>query len=632
MPLSVRFSGVTIKKPGSYTIVDVTKLSNINLGEQGVVGVVGEATSGQPSVAMVFDDPRDMITELVGGNLAEMAQALFFPGKDATLQGAKRVVVVKTNQSTQASRNLNDGAAVTQIVLRSRVWGAPGNFAFASLAAGTAGGVVLSGGRDTDPLAGQVQSLAEVGRTSGTPNIDSWLMVWFDLSLTTSTHLTATVTYNPNADSLISTMGGGAQGNAGTLNFTAGNDGALSTHTVETLIATINTKLGWRATLLRPNRLKTSARQGDTTSAPINVHNVGPVVGTPANFWDFMGGVFDLTDAINTTSVFFEATKTAVPPATTQLPANFAKAYLAGGTLGVSSSTNIQDALKLLLKSDVRCLASGFSRDVGATTIGTINGYIKSNVQSANAVTGRSERYAYASDGSLTTRAAVEAAANALNEPDMALCVQTGTREDELGVVKAMDPHIVAATAAGLRAGGPVGMPLTNKLVRFTNIGQTGWDPSDLTDAEALITAGLLHMEIIPGLGIRFVRDRTTYSTLDNDALTAGEIRDEIRLLKQALRNGIEALFVGTKSLGVITANAAKARAEAVLGVLADPGSADVILVSGTDQFGNVVPPFRNVKVSISQDTLSLSAEVTFAQGINFNLNQIFAAPLLAVV
>lgn len=127
---------------------------------------------------------------------------------------------------------------------------------------------------------------------------------------------------------------------------------------------------------------------------------------------------------------------------------------------------------------------------------------------------GRSERDAIVgvqgANGGLPTLAEYLDATQQLNTRHLRACGQSVARYDAQGLVKVYPPHFMAAIAAGMQAGGGLGLPLTRKVLKAVAVYQdSSWNPMD--NADQLIQGGAFIAQRIDGKGIRWVRNVTTY-------------------------------------------------------------------------------------------------------------------------
>lgn len=111
MAMNVSFGGATIYKPGAYSQVSIDLGGGFPLGPIGLVGIIGEASSGpagseEPQLNRNFFTP-DQITEIrakyKSGPLVDACNFLFAPAADGAIpSGAQAIYIYKTNVSAKA--------------------------------------------------------------------------------------------------------------------------------------------------------------------------------------------------------------------------------------------------------------------------------------------------------------------------------------------------------------------------------------------------------------------------------------------------------------------------------------------------------------------------------------------------
>lgn len=141
MSIKRTFNGATIIKPGAYSKIVVENLTGFPLQSTGVVGIVGEAIGGEPHVLDILSKEgiQDAKARYKSGPIADALEILANPSNDQRIaNGASTIVVYKTNNSTQSTLNLKNGAVVpvNQILLTSKNYGADENLLNALVSAG----------------------------------------------------------------------------------------------------------------------------------------------------------------------------------------------------------------------------------------------------------------------------------------------------------------------------------------------------------------------------------------------------------------------------------------------------------------------------------------------------------------
>lgn len=120
MAIKVNFNGVSILKPGAYSILNTTLLTDAPLGESGIVGIIGEASGGEPGVLDILSRPQIQSAKLryKGGPIAKALELLANPSNDPRIpNGASSIVVYKTNNSTQSTKSLNNNQSSPSAIL-----------------------------------------------------------------------------------------------------------------------------------------------------------------------------------------------------------------------------------------------------------------------------------------------------------------------------------------------------------------------------------------------------------------------------------------------------------------------------------------------------------------------------------
>lgn len=158
---TIFFNGRVISIPGSYSEVDASGLEQVGLSAAGIVAVLGTAVGGTPAASL--PEAGDFIRvkkpetgrELFrSGDLREVMDMLFAPGKDPDiLGGAQEVVVMKTNPATQSTGVLPNATA-NCMDLTSSDYGAFTTQVNISVAAGTNKGKLITIIFEDDTIAG----------------------------------------------------------------------------------------------------------------------------------------------------------------------------------------------------------------------------------------------------------------------------------------------------------------------------------------------------------------------------------------------------------------------------------------------------------------------------------------------
>ena len=109
MARSVTYNGITRYKPGGITKINAEALNQVLLTANSIVALIGEAEGGAPGSAGLvrLDNPSRATAQYKSGPLVDSARLAFQSSGDPNiLAGASRVLLYKTNNSTQASLSL----------------------------------------------------------------------------------------------------------------------------------------------------------------------------------------------------------------------------------------------------------------------------------------------------------------------------------------------------------------------------------------------------------------------------------------------------------------------------------------------------------------------------------------------
>jgi hypothetical protein len=154
--------------------------------------------------------------------------------------------------------------------------------------------------------------------------------------------------------------------------------------------------------------------------------------------------------------------------------------------------------------------------------------------------------------------------------------------------------------AAGMQAGSAIAEPLTFKRPTITNIrNDASWTVSD--NASELIDSGLMMLERVDGVGIRWIRSITTHLADDNLVFVEMSSNESLNHCAYNLRQALE-LFVGKRGL---------------------VGAAGSIQVKGGSELDNqvrdeTIVAWRNMTVEQIGDVYPVSVEVAPVNPINF--------------
>lgn len=298
-----------------------------------------------------------------------------------------------------------------------------------------------------------------------------------------------------------------------------------------------------------------------------------------------------------------------------------------GGTRGTSSNSSFQAGFDALLGRDVDYIVPLIDADLAAeghgstATWDSVAAQLASHIGQANNGT-HHERGAFI--GYSGTKSKIINKANLFNSMDIQL-VPNGVRVlDAVGNLVDKGPKMAAVIAAGMRSGvAEIGEPLTYKYLPVYGLtNHSSWSPSDNTDVNDLIMAGVLFAEENEGQGFRWVRDLTTWTRDDHLAHSEGSVRDVVRKVAFTLRKEIEDEFTGRKATPATIGNI-RSFAAVILDRLRDLNA----IVDSTDPVtGETIHAWHGLRVISEGDVVYLSVEFFPVPGINFQLDDLRVA------
>lgn len=278
------------------------------------------------------------------------------------------------------------------------------------------------------------------------------------------------------------------------------------------------------------------------------------LVGTAGEFSADLQAVIDAINNGSQLEAAARATGAVAVPANTTEPV-----FLSGGSEGDATTTEWQSALDLLRTRRVNIVVP-LTRDpaIHAMVLEHLNaraGILKSE---ANGYIGLGT-----AAGAGETKTNIKSQIQAIQNRNISAVAQEGQRFDpDTGLATYYPPQIVAAIAAGMQAGSPIGEPLTHKVITLSDIRQdSSWTPTD--DFEEMIDAGLMFAESRDGVGIRWVRSVTTHIADDNVVFVEMSANEALQACVYELRRRLE-IKIGKRGF-VGTAGSIKALAQTEL-------------------------------------------------------------------
>ena len=345
---------------------------------------------------------------------------------------------------------------------------------------------------------------------------------------------------------------------------------------------------------------------------------------------------FDILNWLNQNSQYLEASAGGATGAPTIMAG---PTYLSGGYRGVTNNTDFTKALALLttLRVNQVCTLASSDGEMSENQGGNIaaDSYTALAVAAAtdahakfcSSISGKNERHAFV--GLNLNKQAAITEATLLQSWDTTFVTQSitlPTSTDNFisglpaGTFIQMPEWAAAVTLAGLRAGAPLGEPLTWKYVRAFGVTQTSdWTPKN--DAEDLILNGVTVFENVAGKGIRIIKCITTYTRANNDAYTEESLVQGWKNIAYEWRTAIEDRYTGTRGL-LSNVQTVVPFSNAILSRLRDQGQIADSYIDGA-----FIPGYREIRANLSGDVLSLSASVSPVPGINFILSTLYIVP-----
>lgn len=590
MSRQVLFNGAVLVRPGAATKIDASRFQNVSLSGLGTVGLIGEADGGQPRVLKIWRSAADVKNYYRSGNLVEAAQIVADPGNDPRIPaGASVIVTYKINNSGQASLTHD-----TAFLFKSRDYGLHTNSI--RVAISSSGGnlrTLMITGLDIN---GNVvtETSPEFGSTStyGKMSIQ-YVGAGSAATMTiTATTLTTSVTGGPGGENLSL-----AFADYPTLTALVFYIDGLAAYTASSLI--------------------TNANEFDTTNLDAVA---GQDIRTAA--YTTMAHNFDLADWANKNSslVSVTLTKGQTGPRTV-----LTATALSGGSLGTSANSDWVTGLAALGTLRINQVVTLASADAAAAqgtyTIASINSSLESHCKTLSATAGKSERQGWASISATKTN--FIAAARTLNSEHVSIVSQQVTRPSAVtGNLTVFSEWALACILAGMRAGAPLGEPLTHKFIKCNAIMQDStWVNNNTSDVADLLLNGCMSVAEIPSQGFRIEKGITTYTKTDNDAFTEETIVQGWKNISYEWRTLLEEQFTGRPGEPAVVQRAEE-QSKVILRKLRDEGAIADSIVDGVQTDG-----FKNIKASLSGDVMSVSGEVSPTPGINFILNTIVLIP-----
>jgi hypothetical protein len=190
------------------------------------------------------------------------------------------------------------------------------------------------------------------------------------------------------------------------------------------------------------------------------------------------------------------------------------------------------------------------------------------------------------------------------------------------GNIETYQPWAAAVIASAMRCGSDIAEPLTFKFMRLQGLGQ----PFDaLEHTQDVILGGGCAIQNVPGKGYRIVKCITTYTRLDNDALTEESLVSSWKLIAYDVRTNVEDIYTGTRGLPANVTNM-KLTAGDIFNKYVN-----VALTASTAN-GATQPPWIINSLTLTRDVADMQATLCLVGGINFELQTLFLVPATITV
>lgn len=386
----------------------------------------------------------------------------------------------------------------------------------------------------------------------------------------------------------------------------------LSDYTIQELVDYINNLSTYTCVTSYRNASVQSAETLDWYNA-INIRTL------PLNM---KGAQLEIENNINNQSQMVSAALVDEVYGAVETISSTAKRYFTGGLLGASTNADFQAGFDALLSTRVNTVVPLVSRDAtsdlaeGLTdpsstyTVSSVIAMTDAHCRTASNTKNRSERNAYV--GYKGTFANSVIRAKALNSEFTTLCMQDVDVLDITGELVTAQPHIMACLMAGMQSGMAVGEPITFKYANVYGISHADYDAK--ADIDTALDAGICVIEQPDSGGYRVVLGNTTYGKDANFCFNRISVLAVAHYVAYNLRSQLEAIFIGTGRERQSTAQQSVYNtASAILASFRDAG----LLVP--DQ-SNAYRGYKNLFVSVVDNTINLDVTITPVQGIDFIL------------
>jgi hypothetical protein len=606
MAIVKSFNGARISRPGAYSTFKVDNSSGAQLGSNDTLFIVGESSKGAPGSSdgiQIFaaEEMSALVAKYGSGPLVDCAIASISPSPDSSIGGAGRIMIYKTNASTQASAEIDSGINPLFNVTDSS-WGTSGNQLSVIIANGD------SGSQKTISIAQLGGTTENLGENTATPILS--------------------IQYTGNGTAASMTISGVSQAVlALTTSLTGQTDSSvnlsimLANYTIKQLVDYINAQPGYTASLLSvPNSARKSNQLDPIASTSIL---------TSKQLFRLQGELLDILNS----SARVQATLASTP--VTGIPSNSSGIPLSGGAQGASTNSDFSNGFAKSLSETYNVLVPCISRDASddiadanqgftdASSTYTIAAVVAAQVthlQLRGQTKNRLEAQGMAGFRNASKATCFAFSANQGSELEQ-MFMQDILTLDAGGNLVYKHPHVMACKAAGIRLGTAIGEPLTHKFLNVQAIGHfinplTGLESGDFNpglDYDEAISNGMTFAEKAQG-GFRIVVDNTTYGADDSFLFNRGSVVEAVQYVSQTIRNSVELQFVGKK----ISNGAASSIKSYVRNVLRQLNAPDVNIITSSQGAPEGFFDDSSFVVTISGDTASVQVKIVPVQGLDY--------------
>lgn len=607
MAIKKSFAGKTIRKPGAYSQFGVANTAGSSLGAADILFLVGESSIGAPgSVSGIQSFPAERLNDLISiygeGPLVDCAIAAARPSKSQGIGGPSKILVYKTNASTQAAVMVKKSTSNIFQVLDSG-WGSPGNDLSIIIANGDSG-------------LQKTISIAKVGNTTESLGENAASQVINIRYIGNGTTASAVITGVGFATKALTTTLAGDQTD-GSVNLNI----LLKNYTMKTLVDYINSQVGYSANLLTVSLAQKAGNELDAIAST----NIKPALVPLYRLQQ------ELLEVLNS-SARVEAILQDAP--VVGLPDNQSGLFLIGGAQGASTNSSFSTGFSASLSEDYNGMLPCVSRDASEDVADAVQGFTDpsssytiaailaaedSHLRLRADVKNKREAGGFGGIRKSSKSAAFAAIANVGSEY-MQVCMQDCLMVDAQANQSYKHPHVMAAFAAGMRTGSSVGEPLTFKYPAILDVGHfinpaTGLSTGDFNpglDYDAAIDAGVLFVEKAKG-GFRWVVDNTTYGIDSSFVFNRGSVMSAAFYVNKTLRQVAEDFFVGKK----VSNGAASSLKNAVRNALRVLNQPDVNITTSSS---DAPEGFREdtFVVTVQGNTATVQVEYKPVQGLDF--------------